>query len=288
MIKLLSTDPHIEESAISELNKIFEEICTHSADILIMLGDYYHKRNPNTLEIIFGTKWAVEFKKKYNKVIFLRGNHDRTRDTSAVDYLKYLGIEIVDDFLDENNNYYGHFMTNKSLYEYGSYQKTVKELKKYNKVFLGHQHNFQEIEKDKMFHIGSIRFINFNEVTDPFKRIILLEDDKVKFINLKSPIPMNDAHSIDDLQDIKLSSKVRLIISSFDQFKKEINSISKWKDKFIEFKVKLDFSKTIVAKDEKIVKHEKKRLQDILRQGIAKVEDEEVRKLLLKQMEDIK
>ena len=283
MSKLIITDPHIEEKHIEELEKIFQEIYQQEADELIMLGDYYNSKKPNAKEILFGTKWAVKFVKKYKKVIFLRGNHDRTQDVSAIDYLQYLGINIVDDYTDEDNNFYGHFMVEGSKFEYGTYKYTIKQLAHYNMVFLGHQHSFQAI-KDHIWHIGSIRYIGFNEVSDNSKYILKLRE-KPEFIRLHSPIKMVDVHSINELKDRDLENyKIRLIISSFDQFKREINEIPKYKNKYPEFKLKLEFE-NVIAKGEKAINKGKKNLTQLINQYIEKIEDKDVKELLKKQME---
>jgi len=281
-------DPHIKEKAIPELDSIFTEILKQEGTTLIMLGDYYDNKRPTAQEILFGTKWALAFKKKFKKVIFLRGNHDKTKKISAIDYLQYFNIKIVDEYIDKDNNYMGHFMTNKSLYEYGTFQKTVKELRQYNHVLLGHQHNPQTLEPN-MYHLGSVRYCNFNEVSDFCKSIAIIDKGKLEFVKLKSPIPMIDVNSISVVSKLKKRNyKVRLVISSFDQFKEEVNEIAKWKDKFVEFKVKLDFSNTIQRKQPLPKTVKRKRLQEILREGIAKIEDIDVKNLLQEQLEEIK
>lgn len=284
-MKLIITDSHITESTLLELEGIFNEIYQQEADELLMLGDYYNSKKPNAKEILFGTKWAKKFKEKYKKVIFLRGNHDKTQDISAIDYLQYLGIKVVDDYVDENNNFYGHFMTNESKYEYGTYKYTVSQLTQYNMVFLGHQHSFQAI-KSNIWHIGSVIFVSFNEVCDKSKYIMKLGENP-EFIPLKSPIPIVDVKSVKELPNIDPKTKVRCLITSFDQFKREINEISKWKDKFVKFKLKLEFGdKTITTSDNKDIKQEKKNLQQLIVQYIEKIEDKDVKELLKKQMEE--
>jgi len=284
MTKLIFTDPHITEQAIPELEEIFKEIFKQNADILIMVGDYYHKKRPTAREIIFGTKWAHFFRKKFKKVIFLRGNHDRTENVSAIDYLEYLGIEVVDEYIDDGA-FFGHFMTNKSLYEYGTYEKTVEELGKYEFVVLGHQHVYQKLSNN-IIHLGSCRYVNFDEVNDD-RKYIMFNFGKAQWQRMKldSPIPMKDVKSIKELGSIKTSNmKVRLVIGSYEQFKEEINEIAKYKNKFQEFKVKLDFKKEIHSNEQIVQKNEQKKLEDILRQGIEKIEDKDVKKLLKEAM----
>jgi len=201
MKKVIFADPHISEKSITELETIFKEIVKQDGDILIMLGDYYDKKRPTAKEIIFGTKWAYFFKRLYKKVIFLRGNHDKTRDTSAIDYLQYLGIEVVDEYIDDNNIYYGHYMTDQSTYEYGTHEKKAKDLTKYQLAILGHQHTYQKLERN-VLHLGSCRYVNFNEVNDDYKyMMIMLDGLNGQRVKLNTPIPMKDFNSVTELKE---------------------------------------------------------------------------------------
>ena len=288
MRTLIVGDSHIKESVIPELELIFQEILQHDATEFIHLGDYYDNKRPTAKELIFGTKWMLKFKKKYKKVILIRGNHEKTGNTSVVDYFTYMGIKVFDEYIDKDNCYYSHFMTNKSLYEYGTFQKTVKELRQYTYTLLGHQHNPQELETN-MYHLGSVRFCQFNEVTDPYKRIAVIEKGELEFIKLKSPYPMIDVKSIKELAEIEPGNKkVRLIISSFEQFKEEVNEIQKYKNLYTEFKTKLDFSNTVSRKQPFPKTVKRKRLYEILIEGIAKIEDIDVKNLLQEQLEEIR
>jgi len=288
MRTIIFGDPHISEKVIPELDSIFSEILKQEGDILICLGDYYDNKRPTAREILFGTEWAVKFRKRFKKVIFLRGNHDKTREISAIDYLQYFKIKLVDEYIDKDNNYYGHFMTNKSLYEYGTFQKTVKELRQYTYTLLGHQHNPQELEKN-MYHLGSVRYCQFNEVTDPYKRIAVIDNGKLKFIRLNSPIQMADVYSLEQLTNNDYEHmKIRLVIKNFSDFKNWINDISKIKNRYPEFKVKLDFRNTVSRKQPLPKTVKRKRLQEILREGIAKIEDTDVKNLLQEQLKEIK
>ena len=284
MKKLIFTDPHIEEKALDELDVIFNEIYNtkEEADALYMLGDYFEKKKPTPREILFGTKWAVKFKKKFKNVLFLEGNHDRTEDFSTVDYLEYLGIKIVSE-LTEDNIMFGHFMTNKSMMDYGTHRYTVTQLKKYDLVLLGHQHQPQKIDNN-IIHLGSIRYTSFNEVQDKCKFYYILEDTKLKEIPLKTPIKMYEIspkdcedYTEEALSKIPNKSKVRVVYTNYEIFKSEINNIQRWKDKFLELKIKLDFDKPKVElKDTK----EQKKLVEILEEGIKKIKDKDVKKLI--------
>jgi DNA repair exonuclease SbcCD nuclease subunit len=283
MTKLIFTDPHIEEEALEELETIFKEIFKYQADMLIMIGDYYDKRKPTAKEILFGTKWAYFFKKRFSKVIFVKGNHDKTQDISAINYLEYIGIECVDEYIDEQNTFYGHFMTDKSLMEYGTHEKTLTELKQYQYVLLGHQHTFQELAPN-IYHLGSCRYINFNEAKDEGKYVMLNYNNIWERRKLEAIIPMIEVYSLKELPNIPARSKVCMVINSYRQFKDDINELNKWKSKFIEFKIKLNFKVETTKIQE--AKQEQRKLEEVLRQGINKIQDNDVKQLLFNVMED--
>ena len=286
MSKIILGDPHVNEKSISELEEIFREAMTYSADTFICLGDIFDKKRPTPREISFITKVVYELSRRYEKVVLLKGNHDTLTDTlSAIDYLTYIGanVDIVETYKDEFNNFYGHFFTDKSLFEYGTHKYTTKKLEAdYNYTFLGHQHNIQKVS-DKIFHIGSCRYVNFNEVTDEFKQLVKMDDNgKLEFCELNSPIKMQDFDSVDDLSKCESAKKVRLIVSSFAQFKRDIIKINEYKNKFKDFKVKLDFEQKLetAPTDNKTNVKEKKSLQILVREELAKIEDKEVKQLL--------
>ena len=282
MRTLLIADIHIEDNAIEEIDSIFEnDICKLKADRIIQLGDLFDKNRPTPNELKFTTHLINKLIKQYKDVTLLSGNgsHEFLNGVGIIEYMHELGAKVIpkDHFVQENC-YYGHHMLHESLLEYGTGKCGLKDLKQYNYSILAHQHNFQKFN-DTVYHLGSIRYQNFNEASDENKYVAILTDNKeLELIALKSPIKMIDVHSLDELQDVEFDSKVRLIISSFEQFKKSINEIHKWKTKFKQFKVKLNF-------EEKQVELEKadtsnKKLEEILAEGIEKVGDKEVRETL--------
>ena len=176
-------DPHITENSIDELSITFDEIIKKYGDkdyIMIMLGDFYDKKRPTPLEILFGTKYASIFKEKFKEVIFLSGNHDKTETIGSTDYLKYLGIKIVDDY-SYDKMFFGHGMTNHSMMEYGTAIYQVKDLEeKYKLSVLGHLHMFQKLSS-KVFHPGSVRYCGFNEVGYSTKYVGIINNRKIEF-----------------------------------------------------------------------------------------------------------
>ena len=286
---LVIPDIHIEEKAISEISNIIFEITSIKADIVVQLGDFYDKNRPTPYELKFGTTIAQTLVDKYGKVIILSGTgkHDILNNTSIIEYLESVGVIVAKKDFVYNNILFGHFMLHESKLEYGTGKCGIKDLKKYKYVFLGHQHTPQKLA-DNIFHVGSIRYVNWNEVNDEYKRVYVIEDDKVTEIPLKSPIKMVDVNSIEELPNEKLKNcKVRLVISSFNQFKKSIDKLTYWKDKFVEFKTKLDFEQDLNTSKTSIEKANKqKKLQDIIDEGLRNVKDKEVRELLQQQFKE--
>lgn len=289
-------DLHIEEKAIEELECISQEIFSYKANSVIQLGDFYEKCRPSPLELDFGTSIAKQMKKNYKDVTILdgTGKHSVLNGESVTRYLQHLGIKTVgtecDLTIDKQKIKFGHFMTNQSLLEYGTSKYGIKDLKDYDYVLLGHQHSPQVLVENKMFHLGSVRFVHFNEVDDPYKQIAILENGVLTFIPLKSPTPMIDLVACDfyledQLPKINPKTKVRVIIPSFSIFKNSLETIKKYKNKFVEFKVKLDFEKNLVTANNEVTK-EKTNLDEIVLGEIRKITDKDVRELLETQFKE--
>ncbi len=279
-------DLHIAEKSIPELKGILGEIFQYKADRIIQLGDFYDSNRPTPKELEFGTEIINQMKKRYKDVTILSGTgkHDFLNNASVVDYLQHFGVRTpgitYEIEIDGLKCFFGHFMTNKSLLEYGSHSFTVTDLEaKYDLVILGHQHTFQKIS-DKIYHLGSILYQHFNELKD-IKQFAIIEDGQLYLNLLKTPIPMveviiDSPKQIKVLDNILPKNKVRLVFPNFELFKKSINNFAEWKNKFNEFKVKLDFKNTQLM----TAKKENKNLQVIVNEWVRKIEDKEVREEL--------
>jgi predicted phosphodiesterase len=280
IIILVFSDPHITEKAIPELKEVFKEILSYEVNKLIMLGDYYHFNQPSAKESLFGTKWAKKFKDNFDEVIYLRGTgrHDKIQGISCIDYLKYLGIKISDNYV-INKMFFGHFMLKESKCNYGESKITFKDLEKhYNLSVLGHFHQFQKISR-KVYHLGSCRFVNFGEVDYPTKYIALIKNGKIEFKRLKSIIPIKDVESINELNKLDKRTKVRVIFNDWEQYKKEVNQLKKWDNYFIEpIRIKLNFKMTFATKSKKVAKVYS--LKKLLLECLQQVKDEEVKELI--------
>ena len=285
MKTLIIGDIHIEKDSIQEINSIFTEITGIKADGVILLGDFYDKNRPTPEELEYGTRVIKNLKAYYKDITLISGNgvHDFVNGRSIIEYLQYLGINaVVGDYVD-NNMLFAHYMLYESKLQYGTGKCGIKDLAKYDKVFLGHQHTPQTLQKKRIWHVGSIRYCNWNESEDPFKRVMLIEDGKVKSIKLESPIPMINVHNLEELDQIDARSKVRWIISNFVELKNSAEIIKKYKDKFAEFKVKVDIKKEDNKPTEKV---ENGKLKELIYKGIEKIKDEDVKDLLKEQFKD--
>lgn len=290
---LVIGDTHIADPYIDELRVVFDEIMSYEADHVIHLGDYYdsHKPSPRSLE--FGTEMAKKLVEKYGDVSIMAGNgrHNWLNGASVIDYLRYVGVkiegmEVIREY-DGKKCLFGHHMAYASKLEYGSAHYTLKQLKKYDIVLLGHQHIPQD---EKHFHhVGSSIFQHFNEVADPEKRLAFIEDGELKFVPLKTPIPMVDVRDVKELENIDAKTKVRLLISDFGEFKRIVGTLSDWKQKFVDFKYELRYEKPTdpaKKKDEKTVTKANSKVS--ISDEIEKVEDSEVRELLRQVFQEAK
>jgi len=286
MRTLIIPDTHIASEYLDELDEIFEEVFQIKADQCIHVGDFYNLNKLNPEELAFGTELAQRLNKHYKLVYMLSGNgrHEWLNGHNIISYLESIGIRVkgmeMELEIDGKKCFFGHGMTNQSRMEYGSHEYTVKELRKYDIALLGHQHQFQHIEGN-IYHIGSIFYQHFNEATDECKYVAMIEDGKLTFIPLKSPIKMYDVHDAKELPNIPKKAKVRLVIKSFEEFKKQVDNFGKWKDNFHTFQYKLDFKPTVTKKTDKPVT--KQSSKEIITDELNQIEDKDVRTLLKEQ-----
>lgn len=300
-------DPHIEEKNIDELREVFYEIIKYiDNEDVICLGDFYHKNRPTAKELYFGTSVIKDMLNDYNKcILMLTGNHTKVSEiVSSVDYLGLMDnrINVVgDEFfkmrlkplkegqeVSEGKKYYfGHKMTEKSDMFFGikvpageKYFINTSDLDTYDYSFLGHQHRFQRVT-DKIYQLGACIYTTFAEANDEGKYIAKITDEEVKFIKLKSPIPMYSVERIEDLTMPK-RSKVRLVFKDFEYFKKNVNKLEEYKNYFHEFKIKCDFIRENIKID---IQDKEKSLKDIINKWLKEIKDEQVKEELSNEFE---
>jgi len=286
---LIVGDLHINEHSIPELTAIFDkDIFPIKADRFIQLGDWFDKNTPTPAELKFSSALVQNLKIYFKEVIILSGTgeHDLLRGVSVVEHLESLGIKVVKgDYIENISLFCGHFMLYESNLAFGTGKMGIGDLAKYDKVFLGHQHSPQEIVKNNIYHIGSVRYVSFNEVSDK-KHVAVLEDGKMSFIALKTSIPMLDVTDVSQLEQIDARTKVRVIFNSFTDYKKNASYVNKIGRKFFLFKIKMNFAES------NIINTSSKKMDicpkgNIIQEYLNKIEDVEVRKLLEEQFKDI-
>lgn len=196
---LIYSDLHISQSSLKECIIILEEIGMlvnkYDCDTIINLGDTFDGLKPSSQEM---DVFATFIRRLGNKqhIILAADSHESTTQTESI--INHYGIlsdnvTIAKEFKDGTHLYCGHFSIRESANNYGA--KISKEIfKDYLYVFLGHIHSY-ELIKPNILHLGSCRYVNFDESKDKQKIIALLTDygteaEKVHFIKLKSPIPM--------------------------------------------------------------------------------------------------
>lgn len=196
---LIFGDIHICLSAIKECEEIFNEIINlvskYNVDRIISLGDNFDNTRPSALEL----NCLANFIKKLNnkKIILLsaQSHESLTNELSSLDHFGILSndVEVVKAFIDNKHLFCGHFSIKESLKNYDA-KFSKEDLKDYLYVFLGHIHSYHLI-KPNIVHLGSCRYINFDESKDKHKIVALITDygtkeEKVHFLKLTSPIPM--------------------------------------------------------------------------------------------------
>jgi DNA repair exonuclease SbcCD nuclease subunit len=162
---------------------------------------------------------------------------------------------IVKEFKDGNHLYCGHFSLKESSKNYDA-KLSKEDLKDYLYVFLGHIHSY-ELIKPNIVHLGSSRYVSFDEAEDKQKIVALITDygmetEKVHFMKLKSPIPMiqlelskNDqkqtiaddllAKKVDSTSSDKANSPSFNSISAISSYLDKIDPKTKVKVKILDF-----------------------------------------------------
>jgi DNA repair exonuclease SbcCD nuclease subunit len=240
-------DIHLDEVSAEECYDIAYEIVKIKRDRIdgpcdiLFLGDICDKNKLNAVELDKLLGFFQIFKSTFRELIIIKGNHDQyDSDSSIVDFLNYFDIQIEADEFVYNDCLFGHFFTDKSTSAFGRYRYKIEDLKKkYKYTLLGHQHDFQQLAEN-IYHVGSIRFIDFGERPDIKKRIAILTD-KIEFVELTYTMPIYDVCMITELEALPDKAKVRYIFKSLTQLKEEIDIIQKLSTRFFQFKTKNAF-----------------------------------------------
>jgi len=197
---LLYSDLHINLVSLKECILILEEIGIlankYNVDTLINLGDTFDGLKPSSSEMdVFATFIRRLGNHKKHIIISAQSHESETKEISVLNHYGILSdnVQIVKEYKDGNHLYCGHFSIKESINNYGA-KLSKEDLKNYVYVFLGHVHSYQII-KPNICHLGSSRYVSFDEAKDKQKVIAIIEDyngdkESVHFLKLKSPIPM--------------------------------------------------------------------------------------------------
>jgi len=272
---IIFSDSHIEENCLSELEQVFLEILRYrkEAPILVCTGDYYEKKNPTAREIEFGTKWAKKFVDTFAEFYMITGNHtDIDEKMSSVSYLSHIGVHVSKELV-LDDTYYGHFMVKESSCGFNEKEEGSELTSVFELSILGHQHSFQVIAMNSggsIVHPGSCRYVDFGEVKDKGKYILLNDTRTFQQIRLNKVRPMLEVNSVKALENVSRDAQVRLVIDDLDQFLTEINDIEKIKSEFFKFKTKLNFTSKAISSNSL-------RTDDIIQDWLNNINHQEVK-----------
>ena len=197
---LIYSDLHITQSSLKECILILEEIGMlankYNCDTLINLGDTFDNLKPTSSELdIFATFIRRLGNNKQHIILAANSHESTTQEESILNHYGILSdnIRIVKEYKDQNHLFCGHFSIKESSKNYDA-KLSKEDFKNYLYVFLGHIHSYSLI-KPNIVHLGSCRYINFDEAEDKQKIVALITDygietEKVHFLKLKSPISM--------------------------------------------------------------------------------------------------
>jgi len=195
-------DIHIIEKDIPEIQKIFNEILLtidrYSISKLILLGDTFDKVKPTPQELDCFSDFVNAI--KIPIVLIIANSHESIdKETSYLNHFGIIKNNIITckEYIDDNYLYCGHFLVKQAKKNIGG---TVDKdtLKKYKYVVLGHGHNYELITPN-ICQLGSIRYVNFRDDPEIPKQILIIqkyrtEEERCKFLSLKSLNPMIDLH----------------------------------------------------------------------------------------------
>lgn len=287
---LIFSDTHIDKENLSECKSIFEEIGTiakaNDVDTIIDTGDTFDILKPGSEELDLFSSWIADLKPKYNVnkliVIAADSHESETKSISIINHFCILTstVSVYKEFTDGKNLYCGHFGITECPMNYGA-KISQKDLAQYKYVFLGHIHSFYQVKN--IIGLGSVRYVSFSEWQD--KKVVAVitdykgSNEKLEFIELKSPIPMKQLEigqtlpkteeikprrrgrprknvqpegkengflgvtgAIDILNSLDPNTKVKVIIKDFSSYKQFVNVEDKYKQKFVRFIRVNDFS----------------------------------------------
>lgn len=262
MKTLILGDIHIIEKAIPEITEIVEDICFNKEwNQIVLLGDVYHRANPNAIEINFCT-WMLTEMLKLAPVTIVTGNHEEISSTvSALDYSQHFGVNLIRHHgvieICNRKLYVGHHFWDKGR-EFNKDEKykvnDANEL--YDLAITGHDHLYKQYT-DKVYCLGSLRRVSFGEVDygEPKYAIVTLSASKslqIGLCDVKTAYPMKDVYSVKEALKEPPRAKIRLVFKKFEDHLANINKIKELEKRFVEFTIKNDYKQITKTRKKKI------------------------------------
>jgi DNA repair exonuclease SbcCD nuclease subunit len=277
---LIYSDEHRCIDSLKECESIDNELLflkeKYKCDTVISLGDNFDNLKPSPAE----QDQFANFIKDLNCRFIIIAANSHESETEQLSVLNHYGIlarnvEVVKEFKDGNHLYCGHFSIKESSKNYDAKLSKV-DLKDYLYVFLGHIHSYQLI-RPNIVHLGSCRYINFDEAKDKQKIVALITGygtpaEGVHFLKLKSPIPMIQLELGKNIT--RIASKEALGASIVDQNKEQD-------------KCSLD-SKSSVSQGENPVNTKRFETAALIESYLAKVDPKTKVKVVIKDFESFK
>jgi len=310
VLSIIFNDVHLKtgnEDEVYESTKFMVDYAVNNGiKNLIFAGDLFDSRTQQRLKVLQTFDRMLElFHANGLKLYLFAGNHDKTLYTSAdsfldvykhhpcvefnrelknivldgvsIDLLPFFSTELLVPMIEkakggdilishfgmDGSNHLGHVSKNTSI--------TKKLLSKWDKVYLGHYHNYHEISKD-IIHLPSFRQESFGE--DNVKGFSLLFNDgsyelvKGKFKEyLKISIDLNESNNKEITNLIELhrdSDQIVRIEFSGTQEQCKALSKSQFKDTGIDIKVKYNeiYESEILEPSKIVEKYDKNQILD--------------------------
>ena len=243
---VLLTDLHLRSDYVpgymeKQMETLTRLVNQKPADVVIINGDIFHKRNPRGAELLAFRRLLESF--KCSKIIINRGNHDTVakdgstdttlslyRDIATVvadtetirvgsanfDFIPHYESEqkIIKEVKASKNHIFGHFGYDGCVangnYKYDSYLKPS-HFPKNKLVFLGHIHKPQQ--KNNLYILGTQYSTSFGEANaQKYIHELIIRDGNVEVV--KKPIEFGIRHIMSKIDELPLlSSRLR-----FDSF----------------------------------------------------------------------
>ena len=192
---LFFSDLHITKKDLPECKAVLGEIIdlcdSHQITHIFNLGDTFDNLHPTSCEFDLFSDFITALNRPIT-ILAAQSHESEDSTNSIVNHFSILNknVTIVKEYK-ENDLYCGHFIVNQSKNNYGG-TVDASTLKKYKYVILGHEHIPEDI--GNIYQLGSVRYVDFGDNGAIPKRVAIIDEEGLKFVNLKSPIPMQDIY----------------------------------------------------------------------------------------------